>query len=397
MTPSLLKRGGGPRSSSSSKAAARSLCKGYSFGESQGGVKVDDTTALDFDLSSPSAALVKRQPTADSSTTEACSSVASDAAAADAADLPGDERLLLGGEDSKYDRQDELDGVRYIWNELDKVERSELPDLAMMVRHWRAESGDAEKALAKLRDTLHWRREFGVDDLVGCFEGGDSGGGNGESTANNKLAATMEEENSTGKIYVRGYDREGRAFMYMRPGRENTMNAADNMKHLVWNIEKAVACTKRKSLEILSSRRKQQQQQVPSDAAGADQQMPLEKINLVIDYAGFRLRDAPPLSTSKHTLDILQKHYPERMHRAYVLHPPLYFKTFWSVIKPFVDPLTKKKIVMVSNDAAMRELTDAVGPANLNKMEPVAGGPEPVRDFDSREYLHLPFDHCFDE
>jgi len=283
--------------------------------------------------------------------------------------------LLLGGEPSLVELgpDGELALVRRMWTRLSLEDRASLPDPAALVRHLRAEDGDADAAVDKVRNTLRWRREFGVDEIASCMD----------DPSSSKLAAMMERENATGKIYVRGYDSDGRALLYMRPGRENTGNADDNMKHLVWNLEKAAACTRRKS--------------------GDDKR--LEKIVLMIDYTGFRIRDSPPLSTSKHTLEILQKHYPERMHRAYVLKPPLYFKTFWAIIKPFVDPSTKKKIVLVSNEAAMDELRDAMGPDGVRKLEPVAGGPpsgrlseeEEVRDFVSSEYLRLPFDVAFDE
>ena len=140
----------------------------------------------------------------------------------------------------------------------------------------------------------------------------------------------LQKEHETGKIYVRGYDSEGRALMYMRPGRENTHNEENNMRNLVFNLEKAIACTGRKSMEL-----------------GA--KLPLEKIKLVIDYDGFKVRNSPPMSTSKRTLSILQSHYPERMAVSYVCNPPLYFRTFWTLIKPFVDATTKETTTQIHN------------------------------------------------
>ena len=56
-------------------------------------------------------------------------------------------------------------------------------------------------------------------------------------------AAVLTEETETGKIYTRGYDKDGRACMYMRPGNENTTDTDNNMRHLVFQLEKAVACS----------------------------------------------------------------------------------------------------------------------------------------------------------
>ena len=117
--------------------------------------------------------------------------------------------------------------------------------------------------------------------------------------APNEMTPIIQKENETCKLYVRGYDQQGRALLYMRPAQENTQDAVNNMRHLVWNLEKAIAC---------SAQRGQR------------------KVCIVIDYDGFLLRHSPSLSTSRYTLDILQKHYPERMHKAYVCNPPFVFR-----------------------------------------------------------------------
>lgn len=113
------------------------------------------------------------------------------------------------------------------------------------------------------------------------------------------MTPIMEKENETCKLYVRGYDNEGRALLYMRPAKENTQDAVNNMRHLTWNLEKAIACSAKNGRS---------------------------KVCIIIDYDEFSLRHAPPLSTSRYTLDILQKHYPERMHKAYICNPPFVFR-----------------------------------------------------------------------
>jgi hypothetical protein len=186
------------------------------------------------------------------------------------------------------------------------------------------------------------------------------------------MAKIIEQENETGKIYARGYDKDGRAMMYMRPARENTNIEVNNMRHLVFQLEKTISCSNKNGQS---------------------------KICLVIDYDGFRLRDAPPLSTSRYTLDILQKHYPERMYRAYVCNPPFIFRGFWAVTKPFVDPLTKEKICFCSGKAGMAKIVEDMGGVEQAKhLEPCAGGTDPLREFDTKEYLFkTPFDKTFNE
>jgi CRAL/TRIO domain len=201
-----------------------------------------------------------------------------------------------------------------------------------------------------------------VDAIIRAFEDGGSGG----------MADIIAKENETGKIYCRGFDAQGRCLLLMRPGRENTMREDDNMRHLVFQLEKAIACSAK-------------------NGQG--------KLCLVIDYDGFTLAKSPPLATSKRTLDILQRHYCERMHRAYVCNPPFVFRSFWAIIKPFVDPVTKEKVCFCVGKKGFAKIADDLGgtdPAH-RQLEKCASGVETVRDFDSKEYLGLPFHVAFDE
>jgi hypothetical protein len=144
----------------------------------------------------------------------------------------------------------------------------------------------------------------------------------------------------------------------------------NNMRHLVYSLERAIACTAKKS--------------------GG-----LEKINLMIDYEHFRIRDSPPMSTSKWTINILQNHYPERLFKAYVLNPGFVFRAFFAMVRPFLDPVTKAKIVMANSKS---EKQAKVGERfDLAVVEVCAGGePETVKEFDSTTYLSIPFNEAFE-
>ena len=314
----------------------------------------------------------------------------------------------MGGEPSKYDHKLEQQGVSSILKALTDAERDEIIafDMTVPIRHLRAEKvcfkfhvfklfcivpnsiaqflvfsvsfhsqGDVVKAVAQIKKTLSWRKEFGVDVIVKCFAVANT---EHDSKDHRMMREILSEENRTGKIYTRGYDQEGRALFYMTPARENTNVELNNMRHLVWSLEKAIACTARRSVEIGMSKK------------------PLEKINLLIDYDAFKLSNAPPMSTTKYTLEILQKHYPERMKHAYLLNPPLVFRAFWALIKSFVDPITKEKIVFCSGIEGRAKLTNNV--TEKHKLEVRSyGSDSDIRDFDSSEYVSLPFHVGFDE
>jgi hypothetical protein len=193
-----------------------------------------------------------------------------------------------------------------------------------------------------LQETLDWRRSFGL------------------STMRTEWKDTIEQENATGKLYVRGFDLAGRPIIYMKPVNENTRSHEGQIRHLVYNMERAVAAM---------------------DAGGLGQ----TKLSIIIDFDGYSTANSAPMKTSKETLGILQNHYPERLHCAYCLRSPVLVYGFFKVISPFIDEKTKKKICMMKNneigkrDGPMKDISPAV-------LELCAGGSE-SRPFNSSTYL----------
>jgi hypothetical protein len=115
-------------------------------------------------------------------------------------------------------------------------------DTGTLRRYLRARKWDSSLALPMLKSTIIWRRQYNVPSV-------------------HRPDDVIAVENSTGKMYCRGFDRHGHALIYMKPREENTFDHDGNIRHLVFTLEKAVAC-------LL--------------ARGGD----AEKISLVIDYSG---------------------------------------------------------------------------------------------------------------
>lgn len=219
------------------------------------------------------------------------------------------------------------------------------------LRYLRARKFDLAKAKKLLQDTLDWRRDFGVEEIF-----------------SSSWVNTMAKENETGKTYVRGMDSAGHALVYMRPKHENTYEHDGNLKHLVYNLERACSVMRNHADEVDD----------PTASA--------EKMCLLIDYDGYSLLNAPPIKTARATLNILQNHYPERLFRAYCIRPPWIFSTFWTMISPFIDPVTKNKIVMLHGnpeDIAARLSADGIP---LDSLESSLGGEDRI-PFNSSVYL----------
>jgi hypothetical protein len=275
---------------------------------------------------------------------------------------------LLGGEKHLLDPKVELDGVKNILKALSPEEKAQLSDATMPIRHFRAEKGNTEKAIGKLKNTLHWRNEFQVQRLVNCTTSQDD----------TEFKEMMKVEDATGKVYVRGYTKEGRAILYMDDSKSNTTNELHNMRHLTWNLERAVRSTQRKSVEMTGKL--------------------LDKYCLAIDFTNFKLSTAPSLRLSQWTLNILQTQYPERIYRIFLFHAPRSFRFFWNIVKPFVDPVTKEKVQFCTPGTESwenfeREFT----PDQRKRLEACTGAAEPGKPFNSAEYVNLPLDLSFDD
>jgi len=221
-----------------------------------------------------------------------------------------------------------------------------LLDDKCFLRYLRARNFKIKKAVKLLSETLIWRKSFGLDRMA-------------------EWKDIIKLENATGKSYIRGFDKEGHVLVYMNPSKENTNDHAGNMKHLVYTMERAIACM----------------------AATTGQ----EKLSLVIDYTGYSMSHTPPMKTAKETLVILQNHYPERLFCAYAIKPPGIFHTFLALVTPFIDSVTRKKICLIKNSQLANADNQFFTAIDRSILEVTVGG-EDTREFVSSEYLAAPYE-----
>ena len=225
----------------------------------------------------------------------------------------------------------------------------ELDDHCFL-RYLRARSLNVENACSMLKASIKWRNEEIA--MRGCEDG--------------SWKDIISLENSTGKMYVRGYDKSGRPLMYMKPRLENTHDHEGNIKHLVFSMEKTIASMKKTGQSQMS---------------------------LLIDYDGFSIFTAPPMSTSQATLAILQDQYPERLHKAYLIRPPFYFNVFWNMVSPFIDVKTREKIVFLPTDP-VEQRNELAKDIDMSQVERSIGGDDDL-EFDSSMYLNGDFSKDF--
>ncbi|CAE6417774.1 unnamed protein product [Rhizoctonia solani] len=163
-----------------------------------------------------------------------------------------------------------------------------------LLRYLRASKWVLATTITRLDDTLKWRREYGLYDVM--------------------TPEHVEPESLTGKEQLAGYDAERRPALYMMPSKQNTEESPRQLQFAVWMLERAV------------------------DVMGPG----VESLDLLINFAD-RGKN-PSISTSKNMLHILQNHYPERLGRALIINVPTIINLFFKAVMPFVDPITRAKV-----------------------------------------------------
>lgn len=273
-------------------------------------------------------------------------------------------RVFESREPRMFDEETESLGVSQILNALSEEEIANMPDANLPLRHLRADKGNIQKAITRTKYAIQWRQEFGVDNIIKAIHDPNATKADPELQ---RIRDIIKHEASPGKMYVRNHDKEGRAILYMYPVRENTNHPVHNIMHLVYAIERAIAATEKNGFE---------------------------KIVIIMDFENWSLKHAAPMETTKQTIHILQECYVERMSRVYFTNAPIMFRTFWNMAKPFIDPVTKKKIVFCSSKPGKEELKKHF---DEKKVEKCALGTETLRPFDVDEYFSTPLHITFDE
>jgi len=132
---------------------------------------------------------------------------------------------------------------------------------------------------------------------------------------------------------ITGFDKDARPIIYMRPGRENTQTSPRQIRHLIYNLERAI------------------------DLMPEGQ----EQVAIIVDYKSATSSNTPSISTGLKVLNILQNHYVERLGRGLVVNMPWWINAFFSGIQPFMDPITRDKIRFNP------KLTELIDPSQLDK------------------------------
>ena len=151
-------------------------------------------------------------------------------------------------------------------------------------------------------------------------------------------AAEVELEAKTGKVQVLSVpDRHGRPVIILDNTAENTKGKEDaHMRFLAWSLERSI---RKMSADV-------------------------EKHVVFLHLGNFSIWNAPAMSETMRTVDIFSTYFHERLGHAVLWQPPAYFSLFLKGVWPFIDSVTRSKVVVVrgeygpgtENDERMRLL-----------------------------------------
>ncbi|KAL2607560.1 hypothetical protein R1flu_026133 [Riccia fluitans] len=95
-----------------------------------------------------------------------------------------------------------------------------------------------------------------------------------------------------------------------------------------------------------------------------------ETFTIIVDLQGIGYKNLDPRGWTC-IFDFLQGHYPERLKRIFIIHVPYIFWGAWKLVSPFIDKVTRDKIMFVSDKALLETLSEEI---DLDELPTIYGG-----------------------
>ncbi|CAN8235416.1 unnamed protein product [Cochlearia groenlandica] len=215
-----------------------------------------------------------------------------------------------------------------IWGiPLLKDERSDV----VLLKFLRARDFKAKDSFAMLKNTIKWRREFKIDELV----------------VEEELVDDLDKV-----VFMHGHDREGHPVCYNVYGEfqnkelyNKTFSDEDKRKHFL-----------RTRIQFLErSIRK-----LDFDSGGVST---IFQINDMKNSPGLGKKELR--SATKQAVELLQDNYPEFVFKQAFINVPWWYLVFYTVIGPFMTPRSKSKLVFAGPSKSAETLFKYISPEQV--------------------------------
>lgn len=199
---------------------------------------------------------------------------------------------------------------------------------------------------AHSRGALEWRRKDCVDALVETFDYDTT---KGVLCRNSSIGSFVPSQSlidvcSSGAFWFAGFDDEGRGILHARTGRLDWWKTGveDGIRYHVLVLEHA--------LKSLADRKEKAE----------DGEQLSESLVLCVDTTGLGVIPPPPHMFTQ-MASLMQRAYPDRIHRIYIGPVNAVLRKFHELILPYLRPRSRDKIVLLECAPALQEFVSSVG------------------------------------
>jgi len=237
----------------------------------------------------------------------------------------------------------------------------------MAKRHFVADKGDHDLALTRMKNAINFFDKIGVNEMRRCFSESDNGG------SLDKMRKMIEADVAAGRLSVCGRDISGRAIHVVVCRNKITDDLDALLRGHIYMIERTIAITERRT------------------------NGKVEKSIVAYDFSDVKPSHALSLKSFRAIGAALQDFYPERLHCTYMIDVPNFFRYLWNLFSPFLDPVTKKKVVFVNGEAEKEKLFGSIMDEK-DVMPYIRPGGKMLAEVDMPTFLYkVPFDYGFGE
>jgi hypothetical protein len=110
----------------------------------------------------------------------------------------------------------------------------------LICRYLRASKWKLATAINRIENTLNWRREYGLYDILNANLVEPEVTISDIDNASFQCLLIMNFQAVTGKEITFGFDAKGKPAFYMIPSRQNTADPVRQIQFVVWMLERAV-------------------------------------------------------------------------------------------------------------------------------------------------------------
>jgi CRAL/TRIO domain len=236
-------------------------------------------------------------------------------------------------------------------------------------RHYIGEDMNFDNALGKLKKAMGFRIEKRVDLMRQIGDASalqDESYDEHEREILQRYRGYVEEELSKQLFFTGGYDRQNRS-LAIRGERSDAQHDPEGyMVTMVYSIERALAAT-----EILSRGQE-------------------EKTHAWLDMGRYDSQHSPGSGVYRHVALLLQRYYPERLQTFALFDPPFWVRALHKIVSPFLSPVTRKKVLLISGSQREKTLKELVDVENA--LPALQEDGTLVSDVDIQKYIcEVPF------